>query len=367
MQNGRINKILIVDDVPQNIKVLGALLRQQGYAVEFALNGQEALNWMREDAFDIVLLDIMMPGMDGYEVCLHIKANPAWADVPVIFLTAKTDSDSIIKGLHAGAVDYISKPFNAEELLIRVNTHLTLVNQRRDLQELNLAHEKFFSILAHDLASPYHTLIGFTELLHRNYHTLSEDERLQYLELINEGAKNGHKLLSSLLEWARANMKKMSFNPQPVVLKNLVKTTAEFLQNSLNQKELNLQVFLQPDIEVMADTEMLKIILRNLINNAIKFTPFGGSITVNARSWLNMAEIEIADSGVGIDNSLLDHLFKIDKQVSSCGTQGETGAGLGLVLCKDFITSHKGKIWVKSTPGQGSSFFFTIPLSDKCL
>jgi len=364
MQNAPVNKILIVDDIPENIKVLGAILRRQGYEVEFALSGADALTWIKETSFDLILLDIMMPGMDGYEVCRQIKENPSWANIPVIFLTAKTDTDSVIKGLRIGAVDYILKPFNSDELLMRVNTHLTIVNQHRALEELSLAREKFFTILAHDLASPYHTLIGFTELLHRSFYDLTDEERIQYIELIHEGAKSGFKLLTGLLEWARANMRKVSFNPQPIAVKELFKTVGEFSMVMLRQKEINLQVLAPSDMTVFADAEMVKIILRNLINNAIKFTPMGGSITIAARVNMNMAEIEVRDSGLGMDDDTISNLFRLDKSVACQGTNGETGAGLGLILCKDFVISHRGKIWPKSVPGQGSSFFFTLPLSE---
>lgn len=366
MQITPVNKILIVDDIPENIKVLGAILRRQGYEVEFALNGTDAISWIKEKSFDLILLDIMMPGMDGYEVCRQIKENPAWANIPVIFLTAKSDTDSIVKGLRTGAVDYILKPFNTDELLMRVNTHLTIVNQHRELEELSLAREKFFSILAHDLATPYHTLIGFTDLLHRSFYDLSDEERIQYVELIHEGAKSGFKLLTGLLEWARANMRKVSFNPRPISVQELFKTIGEFSTVSLRQKDIKLEVENCDDIVVLADLEMVKIILRNLINNAIKFTPYGGRICVSARVQMNMAEIEIRDSGLGMDEETMNNLFRLDKSTASQGTNGETGAGLGLILCKDFVTSHRGKIWAKSMPGNGSSFFFTLPLSE-CL
>lgn len=356
-------RILVVDDVPQNIKVLGALLRKEGYEIEVALSGPEALEWTSQKPFDLILLDIMMPEMDGYEVCQILKSKPPSAKIPVIFLTAKYDSESVVKGFQAGAVDYVSKPFAAEELLIRVKTHLDLQNRTRELESLNLAKDKFFSIIAHDLVSPFQALLGFTDVLVQNYDSFADEERKQLLERVHQGAYNGYKLLSGLLEWSKHNMQKTSLQIRNFTLAMVVNDVVDFVQNSASLKNISIAVEIEPDLQIKADAEVVKIIIRNLVMNAIKFTPHFGLISVGASTDNHMATIRVTDTGIGIKPDVIPHLFKIDKSFTNQGTDGEIGTGLGLVLCHDFVKAHGGKIWVESQPVLGTTFFFTMPLA----
>jgi two-component system, sensor histidine kinase and response regulator len=354
-------RLLIVDDIPQNIKVLGALLRKEGFEIEVALSGQEAIEWTLEKEFDLILLDIMMPEMDGYETCRFIKDNPKTAHIPVIFLTAKYNSDSIIKGFEAGAVDYVTKPFASEELMARVKTHIDLKLRTQELEALNKSKDKFFSIIAHDLVNPFHSLLGLSEILSHNYHQYSDEERLVIIKSIHEGAENGYKLLSDLLDWSRQNLRKSSlkiesFNLQAAALEviNSVKFPAEL-------KNIRLTVDASTQIMVLADLEVTKIILRNLTSNAIKFTPNGGSVQITAHSLANQATINVTDTGIGIKADIIPLLFSLEKSFTHRGTNGEVGTGLGLVLCHDFVKALGGHIWIESEPGKGSTFSFTLP------
>jgi two-component system sensor histidine kinase/response regulator len=356
------SRILIVDDIPQNIKVLGASLRKEGYEIEVALSGKEALEWVSEKPFDLILLDIMMPEMDGFEVCKKLKAMPEASKIPVIFLTAKYDSDSVIKGFNAGAVDYLTKPFASEELMMRVKTHLTLRQRTQELERLNMSKDKFFSIIAHDLVNPFHSLLGLSDVLAQNYDNYTNDERKTIIEYIRQGAQNGYKLLSELLEWSRENLQKSALKLKPFSLADAVNEVIDSIRYAAQKKELQLIAHIAPDIVIMADYEVTKIIIRNLTNNAIKFTPSGGKITISAHRNTTMATIQIADTGIGIKPEVVSQLFKLDKSFTSKGTEGELGTGLGLVLCHDFIKTHGGDIWVKSEPGLGSTFYFTLPL-----
>jgi len=162
-------RILIVDDVPKNIQVAANILQRQGYHMAFAQNGKAALSQIRANCFDLVLLDIMMPEMDGFEVCMEMKNAPETKDIPIIFLTAKTDTDSIVKAFELGAMDYVTKPFNGAELLSRVKTHLELNHTRRKLVEANASKDKFFSIIAHDLKNPFNAMIGLSRMLLTRY------------------------------------------------------------------------------------------------------------------------------------------------------------------------------------------------------
>jgi len=354
--------ILIVDDIPQNIKVLGSLLRKEGFDVEFALNGQDAIRWVNDKAFDLILLDIMMPGMDGYEVCKLLKENTKTSEIPIIFLTAKTDSESIVKGFKAGAVDYLTKPFGADEMLARVHTRLELRSQRRQLQELNATKDKFFAIISHDLMNPFNTLLGFTDIINSQFDELSDDEKKNIIQLIHEGAKSGHKLLSELLEWSRLNMKEVAFNPKALDLNAIVKTVLDVTSNFYTQKQITPIIDIPEFTTISADFDMLKIILRNLITNAIKFTPNHGTITIKSKLSESFIHIHIIDTGVGINEEHRENLFSMKHSYSSIGTNGEKGTGLGLILTSDFIKRHNGTIEVISTLGKGTNFIIGFPL-----
>jgi signal transduction histidine kinase len=355
--------ILIVDDIPQNIKILGTILHRQGYHIEFAMNGQAALQWVNEKSFDLILLDVMMPEMDGFEVCRQLKQNPQTAEIPVIFLTAKTDSESVVKGFEAGAVDFLSKPFNTEELLVRVGTHLSLLNQKRELKELNAAKDKFFSILSHDLINPFNSILGLTDLMKKEYHQISETERIYFIGLIHDAAQQGFMLLSDLLIWGRENMKKVQFAPSTHLLRNVAEGIMALTSNHSTQKQIVVTNKIQSEISVFADAEMLKIILRNLLTNAIKFTRTGGKVWFEAAQNQLETIVKVGDTGIGIAPEVQSSLFQIDRAYSSNGTDGEKGTGLGLVLCKDFVEKHGGTIQVESEPGKGTIFTITFPAS----
>jgi two-component system, sensor histidine kinase and response regulator len=358
-------RILIVDDIPQNIKVLGALLRKEGYEIEVALSGREALEWVVERPFDLILLDIMMPEMDGYEVCKQLKANSQTASIPVIFLTAKYDSDSVVRGFNVGAVDYLTKPFASEELIMRVRTHLTLRQRTMELERLNASKDKFFSIIAHDLVNPFHALLGLTDVISANYDNYSDTERKEMIKIIQKSAQTGYKLLSELLEWSRQNLQKSALKLRKFVLADAVFEVVESIKYAALKKEQKLTIAIDPGIIILADYEVTKIIIRNLTNNAIKFTPPHGSITIGAYKSTSMVTIQVADTGIGIRPEVANQLFKLDKSFTNKGTEGELGTGLGLVLCHDFVKTHGGDIWVKSEPNMGSTFYFTLPLGDQ--
>ena len=180
--NTKQKSILVVDDIVKNIQVIANVLYDQGFHVEFATNGEEALEWLKSQNFDLILLDVMMPGMDGFEVCEKIKEMPCCNETPIIFLTAKTDVDSIAKGFEAGAVDYITKPFNIKELLVRVNTHIKIQEQRKEMEELNHTKDKFFSIIAHDLKNPFNTILGFSQFLMQYDNVSQEKYKAVYLK-----------------------------------------------------------------------------------------------------------------------------------------------------------------------------------------
>jgi len=369
--------VLIVDDTPGNIQVIGNILYQKGVNILIAQSGRDALTVISRKFPDVILLDIMMPEMDGFEVCEHLKRDPATKDIPIIFLTAKTHTDDVVKGFESGAVDYVTKPFNPIELLARVFTQLELKrsrdiimtqNQRlgeqnRKLQELNAAKDKFFSIIAHDLRNPFNTLIGLSGVLKNELDNYEPDRIRQYGQRIYQASERGYNLLENLLEWSKSQTGRIQFQPENVHLKNMITESLEVLESYAKIKQIAIHVEIPEDMDVFADKNMLKTVIRNLVSNAIKYTEHGGTVNINAKDTGSEIEATVADTGVGIKKDTLEELFRIGAYYSTSGTAQEKGTGLGLILCKEFIEKHDGKIWVESEVGKGSTFTFTIPLA----
>jgi two-component system sensor histidine kinase/response regulator len=370
MNDGK-NLILVVDDNPENLKVLGQIVRKKGHNLTFAQDGEGALLSIKSKRPDLILLDIMMPNIDGYEVCKRLKENADTKDIPIIFLTARTEQEDIIKGLELGAVDYVTKPFNAHELLMRVGTHLDLKNagdviarQKKDLEIANAAKDKFFSIIAHDLGNLFNGLLSFSDILTNKTIALSEAEKEEFLGIIQESSQQGFALLRNLLEWSRMQTGRIHFRPEYQNLKGVVDANIVLLRGNVKAKNITMLSDISPDLDVFADPNMLNTVIRNILSNAVKFTTEDGKITVSAEKNGKFARISMADTGVGIDASELSKLFKIDVNYTTIGTNKEKGTGLGLILCKEFIVKNGGEIWVDSELGKGSTFYFTLPAQE---
>lgn len=362
MNNDSYN-ILIVDDLPKNIQVVAATLQTAGYNISFAQSGPRAIELCKVNDYDLVLLDIMMPEMDGIEVCSIIKSDEQFKDLPIIFLTAKNDIDSITKAFQAGGVDYVAKPFKGAELLARVKTHVTLKKQKEELSQLNATKDKFFSIIAHDLRSPFTGLLGFAELLIEESETAEPEDLKNYYQMMYQSANQGYKLLSDLLEWSRTQTSQIQFTPSENKVEDSIAENISLLENNSKEKSISIQAEIQDDLNVFADPNMLNTVVRNLLSNAIKFTKPDGNILISARKKDSFAEIRIKDDGIGMNDKTKSRLFKVDENVSRRGTNNEAGTGLGLIICKEFVEKNQGNIWVESEEGKGSSFYFTIPLS----
>jgi len=373
--------ILVVDDQPINLKVIASVLSAD-YSLSIANNGINALKMLEKGLPDLILLDIMMPEMDGYEVCKRVKENEKTKDIPIIFLTAKTDINDIIKGFDVGAVDYITKPFNPTEMKVRVVNHLNLYhakkeiermyqkllmsqealeNANKQLEQTNKEKDKFFSIIAHDLKSPFNGIIGLSEMLRDDARILDTDSIIKYAGLIHSSTQQTFDLLKNLLEWARMQQGRIPFNPKTFSLSSFINHEFKGLENVAGQKSIELINGLRENIMLTADENMIRTVLRNLISNAIKFTPKNGKIKIDAKSDNDFIEIAVSDTGVGLTKETIGKLFKIETSFSKKGTENETGTGLGLLLCKEFVEKHGGKIWAESEEGKGSSFYFTVP------
>ncbi|MCP5106299.1 MAG: response regulator, partial [bacterium] len=305
-----------------------------------------------------------MPEMDGIEACEQLKKDPATKDIPVIFLTAKADSDDIVKGFETGAVDYVTKPFNGTELLSRVKNHLDLKFSHEALAQLNATRDKFFSIIAHDLKDPLQFLLLAAHSLHENYDTFDEDKRRDYIHRFYNNSQTLSLLLENLLEWAQSQRGALEIVPEKIDIRALVSETIDLLNNNARKKDILLLSQIEPRFTAFADINTIRTVIRNLVSNAVKFTYPGGRVTVAASLTArgDRVEITVSDTGVGMDADILADLFRIDVKHTTRGTAEEKGTGLGLLLCKEFIERNNGTLTVTSEPGQGSCFTFTLPV-----
>lgn len=386
--------ILITDDNPRNLQLISTLLKDRGYKLFITTSGENAIRFLADNIPDIILLDIMMPGMSGIEVCRIIKADERLREIPVIFLTAKNDQEDIIAGFEAGAVDYIIKPFWAHEVMARVSAQMQIIQTKKILAEknntleqvnqclleakskiekhaeelaaLNAEKNKFFSIIAHDLRGPLAGLTGLSELLFlklENAEETNAEEIIEYAKMLHDSSTQVFELLENLLEWAQIQMHTISFKSEQIPLKHLIISSIGIYHNDLKKKDLSLSLKVNENETVFGDQAMLKAILRNLTSNAMKFTPKNGAIEIKATKTNDQKiKIQVKDTGIGMDKSLIDKLFRIDQKVSRVGTEGEVSSGIGLILCKNLVEKHGGSITVKSTPGKGTTFTVTLPL-----
>ena len=367
VSNQKIPNILIVDDIPANLKVLGDMLKGDGYKVRPVPNGALALQAAEKEKPDLILLDIMMPDMDGYEVCLRLKENKNLSGIPVIFISALNDTNDIVKALTSGGVDYITKPFKAEEVKARVSTQLKIHSQSKELIELNATKDKFFSIIAHDLRGPLGSFMVLTEMMADESLYFTPAEIKDFMQDLSNTSRNIFNLLENLLEWSRMQRGQTAFKPQILGLADVVVDCVKLVAESARKKNVGIQVDIPNGAKVFADNNMLQCIIRNLVSNAIKFTMRGGSITLTTKQAENgLIEIAVKDTGIGIRPEMVENLFRHDINSSRKGTENEPSTGLGLLLCKEFVEKHGGKIWVESdvegkSGETGTTFYFTMP------
>jgi PAS domain S-box-containing protein len=261
-----------------------------------------------------------------------------------------------------GDIEIVGVSRNIEE---RKKAEAKILENEVELRSLNATKDKFFSIIAHDLKSPFNSIVGFSELLVAELKTKNYDEIETYANIILQSSERALNLLMNLMEWSRSQTGKMEFNPEYVEMGNLINEICLLFDDVASQKSIQINRTLPPDTIVFADRAMVSTVIRNLISNAIKFTNTNGEIQISAKQKNNQILISIKDNGVGMSKETIEKLFRIEESFSSKGTNNETGTGLGLLLCKEFVEKHGGIIWVESTVGIESTFFFSLPLSIK--
>lgn len=353
--------VLIVDDNLTNLRVLVDALSEEGFNVSVAKSGERALAQLEEVLPELILLDVRMPaGIDGFETCRRLKAQEKSQDIPVIFMTALSDTVDKVRGFEVGGVDYITKPFQVEEVLVRVQTHLSLRQLQQQLREEIVTKDKFFSIIAHDLKNPLISFLSFAKILD-NLPNMEADEVHTLSQQFRDLAQNLFALLQNLLTWARLQNGQMLPVPQALPLQGLVQRNIETIAVSAQNKQILLHNLIDDTIEVYADLNMLDAVVRNLLMNALKFTKVGGKIDVSASQNDTTVSLAVVDTGIGIPEDKISDIFRIDKPFQREGTANEKGTGLGLILCKEFIEKNQGSIRVESQVGGGTTFTICLP------
>lgn len=405
MEDKKKSLILIVDDNMMNLQVLGNILGKNNYDIAISTNGNEAINYFNTETADLVLLDIMMPNISGYEVCEKIKNNQKTKNVPIIFLTAKTDKESIIKGFKAGAVDYLTKPFNEAELFARVKTHIELKKSKENLEllvhertkELNEVNKElkkkietqrkyekvleeakmkaeesndlksaFLSNMSHEVRTPMNGIIGFAELLVSSTDD-DVDKKKKYINIIKSRCKDLTNIIEDIIMISKIETRQMEmfetefslnetlqeiYNKHKSKLASINKDYLEFIiSTALNEEKSKIKL----------DKHKLIRILNDLISNAIKFT-IKGKIRVGYKLKDESTLLfYVSDTGIGIPEDKLEVIFESFRQTQLGLSREYQGIGLGLTISKNFVDLLGGKMWIESKIDKGTTVYFTVP------
>lgn len=362
-------KILIVDDVTSNVLLLKILLTNEKFQICTASNGHQCVEVARSEHPDLILLDVMMPELNGFDTAVILKKDPLTAEIPIIFLTALNSPSDLVHGFQVGAHDFLTKPFNKEELIMRVMHQISLVAAKRYIIEQNEKlkriisnRDKMYSVIAHDLRSP---MASIRMVLNLCVNVVTPDmvgeEIFGLLDKANRESEETHDLLDNLLKWTKSQTGRLEVAYQNLELDDIVPGVVDIFTMIAEMKKIKLQYIPSEEhLKVRADNDMMKTVVRNFISNAIKFTPEGKGIEVYYKKSGEFAKISVRDHGVGIAPERIDTLFH--KGETTYGTGGEEGSGLGLQLCADFARKNGGDVMVESTLGEGSTFSFLVPL-----
>lgn len=363
-------KILIVDDVMSNVLLLKILLTNEKFQICTAANGRECIEKTKTENPDLILLDVMMPDINGFDTAVMLKGNPATADIPIIFLTALNTPSDLVKGFKAGASDFLTKPFNKVELIMRVMRQISLVAARRiivrqneELRSTISNRDKMYSVIAHDLRSP---MASIRMVLNLFVNTVSPDvigpELFSLIDKANRESEETHNLLDNLLKWTKSQTGRLNVVYQDFELSDVIPGVVDIFVMIAETKRIKLNCDLgEENLKVHADNDMLKTVVRNFISNAIKFSNEDSVIDIIVRRHGDSAKISVRDHGVGISADRLEHLFHSGE--TTYGTSNEEGSGLGLQLCKDFARKNGGDVEVESVLGEGSTFSVFVPLA----
>lgn len=362
-------KILVVDDVMSNVLLLKVLLTNEKFQVITANGGNKCVEMAKSEHPDLILLDVMMPDISGFDTAVILKKDPDTADIPIIFLTALNAPSDLVHGFQVGANDFLSKPFSKEELIMRVMHQISLVAAKRIIVQQNDElkrtignRDKMYSVIAHDLRSP---MASIRMVLNLVVNCLSREvvgnEIFDLIDKANRESEETHDLLDNLLKWTKSQTGRLNVVFQDFDLADVVPGVVDIFVMIAETKHIELKLDMgNSPVVVRADKDMLKTVIRNFISNAIKFSNEGSTIDIFVTLQDKFAKINVRDHGVGISEDRLHNLFRAGK--TTYGTNNEEGSGLGLQLCQDFAEKNGGSVCVESVQGEGSTFSVLVPL-----
>lgn len=383
--------ILIVDDIPDNIKVLHAILRREEYEITYALNGKDALMLCVSNSFDLILLDIMMPEMDGYEVCKHLKSKDKTRDIPVIFLTAMVDKDSIVKGFELGAHDYVTKPFNSKELVARVKTHLELKTKNEALKFMNMhleekvaartleleemnksltdanyrlesledAKNDFLSLMSAELREPLTGIIGFTDMLE---HSIKNKTNLKYISFIKQACEKlvGVSDMALLLSALRCDRYQMQFTGHS--LSDLIKEAVEGLKSRSRERKVVIKTDIPQGLSVNGDGKLLRVSIEKVLENAIDFAPVSSEVIINSEVIGREIKLSFTDEGPAYSNTGENYIFRFFQAEKGEAAKDFNRYSPGLVIVKLVMDMHHAAVEVNNLSEDGVRVSFMLPL-----